>query len=72
MSIAGSDAPIAEMTCEECEDLLPLVADGVLDEADDPSLFHHFGAARAARHHWRRMIKSIYCWPSLTFRPSSH
>ena len=34
-----SDIP--EMTCEECEDLLPLVADGVLDESDDPALFHH-------------------------------
>lgn len=35
------ESAVCEMTCEECQDLLPLVADGVLDEQDDPSLFHH-------------------------------
>lgn len=30
-----------DLTCEECEELLPLVADGALGPADDPGLFFH-------------------------------
>lgn len=31
----------AELTCEEAAALLPLVADGALDETADPALFNH-------------------------------
>ena len=37
----GSTPAPAEMTCEEAEALLPLVADGVLQSEDDPALFQH-------------------------------
>ena len=31
----------AELTCEEVEELLPLIADGVLEPDDDPAVFNH-------------------------------
>ena len=34
----------AELTCDEVESLLPLVADGALDEQADPALFVHLSA----------------------------
>lgn len=33
--------PLRDLTCEEAEALLPLVADGALDDATDPALFTH-------------------------------
>ncbi len=34
-------SPLGALTCDEVEPLLPLVADGQLDEAGDPALFAH-------------------------------
>ncbi|MDA3963085.1 MAG: zf-HC2 domain-containing protein [Planctomycetota bacterium] len=33
--------PVNEISCDEAEELLPLVADGVLEPDDEPGLFQH-------------------------------
>lgn len=35
---------MADLSCQECQDLLPLVADGALDAESDPVLFAHLAA----------------------------
>lgn len=35
--------PVRDLTCEEADALLPLVADGALDAETDPALFAHLG-----------------------------
>ena len=41
-----------ELTCEDAEAMLPLVADGVLLEEDDPQLFAHLAECPAAAPVW--------------------
>ena len=41
MTTAPEQAAQQPLSCEEVEDFLPLIADGVLDEADAPDVFAH-------------------------------